>query len=178
MRDLTIETERLILRPPRLDDLDPMAEMMADEETARYIGGVQPKSMVWRSLMTIAGAWSLTRVALFSVVEKSSGRWIGRVGPWHPYGWPGTEVGWALRRDAWGHGYALEAARAAMGYAFETLAWPDVIHCISPGNTRSMRLAERLGSTRRGMATLPAPHHQEPIELWGQTRSEWKGQLR
>jgi len=55
VRDV-IETDRLILRPPRLDDLDRWAEMMSDEEAARYIGGVQGKSMVWRSIMVIAGS--------------------------------------------------------------------------------------------------------------------------
>jgi RimJ/RimL family protein N-acetyltransferase len=175
---VVIETDRLILRPPLLDDLDRWAEMMSDEEAVRYIGGVQGKSMVWRSIMVVAGSWALTGVAMFSVVEKSSGRWVGRVGPWQPLGWPGTEVGWALHPDAWGRGYALEAAIAAMDYAFDTLAWTDVVHCISHGNERSRRLAERLGSTSRGMATLPPPHHQEPLALWGQTRQEWRSRPR
>jgi RimJ/RimL family protein N-acetyltransferase len=174
MRELTIETERLVLRTPRLDDLERWADMMTDADTARYIGGVQPKSLVWRSLMTQAGAWTLTGVGMFSVIEKASGRWVGRVGPWQPLGWPGTEVGWGLHRDAWGHGYALEAARAAMDYAFDTLDWPDVVHCIDPGNVRSQRLAERLGSRFRHEAMMPAPYDLAPIHLWGQTREEWR----
>ena len=169
-----IETERLILRRPRLEDLDRWADMMTDEDAARYIGGVQAKSMVWRSLMTQAGAWELTGVAMFSVVEKESGRWIGRVGAWQPYGWPGTEVGWALHRDAWGRGYALEAARVAMDHAFDTLDWTDVVHCIDPGNVRSMRLAERLGSRFRREAMMPPPYDRAPVQLWGQTRDEWR----
>ena len=169
-----IETERLILRPPNLSDFDRWAEAMADEETARFVGGVQPKSMAWRSIMTQVGAWTLTGVAMFSVIDKTTGLWIGRVGPWQPHGWPGTEVGWTLHRETWGRGFALEAARAAMDFAFDTLGWTDIIHCINPENTRSIRLAERLGSTSRGPGRLPAPYDGHPVALWGQTRDEWR----
>ena len=169
-----IETERLVLRPAEVADLDRWAEMMADEESARYVGGVQQKAMVWRSLMTQAGAWTLTGVAMLSVVEKSSGQWIGRVGPWQPFGWPGTEVGWSLHPDAWGKGYAVEAARAMMNYAFTALGWTDIIHCIDPSNTRSQRVAERLGSSNRGPGRLPAPYEHALVEIWGQTREQWR----
>jgi RimJ/RimL family protein N-acetyltransferase len=174
MRDLAIETERLVLRPPRLEDFERWADAMADEETARYVGGVQPKPMVWRSMMTVAGAWQLTGVSMFSVIERASGLWIGRIGPWQPHGWPGTEVGWTLHRDAWGKGYALEAATAAMNYAFDTLGWTDIIHCIEPRNVRSIRLAERLGSKARGTGKLPPPHDKAQVGIWGQTHDEWK----
>ena len=173
-----IQTERLLLRRPELQDLDRWAEMMADESAARYVGGVQSKPIVWRSVMSQAGAWSLTGVAMFSVIEKSSGLWLGRVGPWNPYGWPGTEVGWSLHPDAWGKGYAFEAARATMDYAFDTLGWTDVIHSINPENARSQRLAERLGSHNRGPGRLPAPYENDPVDLWGQTREEWMARTR
>jgi RimJ/RimL family protein N-acetyltransferase len=174
----TLETARLVLRPPRLDDLDRWAEMMADPDAARFIGGVQPKAMVWRALMSMAGAWALTGVSMFSVIEQGSGRWIGRVGPWRPHGWPGPEVGWALHPDAWGKGYAHEAAAAAMDYAFETLGWADLIHSIDPANVASRKLAERLGSTNRGPGRLPPPYEAAPVELWGQTRDEWRARRR
>lgn len=169
-----LETERLILRVPSLDDLDRWAEMMADAEAARFIGGVAPKTAVWRMIMQMNGAWTLTGVAMFSVVEKSSGRWVGRVGPWQPYGWPGPEVGWGLHPDAWGKGYALEAATASMNYAFDVLGWPEVVHCISPENARSAALAKRLGSTVQRQATMPPPLDHEVVDLWGQTRDEWR----
>jgi RimJ/RimL family protein N-acetyltransferase len=173
MSDPTLETERLVLRPPRLEDLDRWAEMMADAETARFIGGVQPKPAVWRYVMTAAGAWALTGVSMFSVIEKSSGLWIGRVGPWQPYGWPGSEIGWGLRRDAWGKGYAVEAAAATMDYAFDVLGWDDVIHSIDPENAASINVARRLGSTNRGPGQLPPPYEAARVDLWGQTRAEW-----
>ena len=174
----TIETERLILRPTAMADFDRWCDFMGDEETARFIGGVQAPSQVWRSMMAMAGAWTLSGVAMFSVIEKSSGQWIGRIGPWQPHGWPGTEVGWSLHRDAMGKGYALEAAVAALDYAFDHLGWTDVIHCIAPDNGPSIRLAERLGSRNGGRGQLPAPFQDAVIDLWGQTRDEWRDNRR
>jgi RimJ/RimL family protein N-acetyltransferase len=168
-----LETERLILCPVELADFEPWAQMMADEETARFIGGVQPKPVAWRGFMSMAGAWALTGIAMFSVIEKASGAWIGRLGPWRPYGWVGNEVGWGLVRDSWGRGYATEGASAAMDYAFDVLHWPDAIHCIEPGNAASRRVAQRLGSRLRRHARLPPPYEAMEVEVWGQTRQEW-----
>src|SRR3546814_11429497 len=81
---------------------------MADAEAARFIGGQQARAVAWRGFLASAGAWTIQGFSMFSVIEKSSGQWIGRLGPWHPEGWPGTEVGWGLARSAWGKGYALE----------------------------------------------------------------------
>ncbi|HET7266554.1 MAG TPA: GNAT family N-acetyltransferase [Oleiagrimonas sp.] len=170
--DIHIETERLILRPPRAEDFDPWAVLMADERSARFIGDVQPRAVAWRTFLTIAGAWAIQGFGMFSVIEKSSGRWIGRLGPWQPDGWPGTEVGWGLLPDAWGRGYATEGATAAMDYAFDVLGWSEVIHTIDPANAPSQRVAQRLGSRRLRSARLPPPI-DEPVDVWGQTRREW-----
>jgi RimJ/RimL family protein N-acetyltransferase len=169
-----LETERLVLRVPSLDDVDRWAEMMADPNAARFIGGTQPKTVAWRIVMQVAGAWHLTGVSMFSVIEKQRGVWVGRVGPWQPLGWPGTEVGWALHPDAWGKGYALEAAIATMDYAFETLGWTEIVHCINPENTASQNVASRLGARILRRATLPAPLDYEHVDVWGQTREAWR----
>ena len=121
--DMQVETARLILRQPRLSDLEAWAQFMADPEAANHIGGVQPRSVVWRSLAAMAGAWAIAGFGMFSVLEKSSGEWIGRLGPWNPDGWPGTEVGWGIRREYWGRGYACEGSIAAIDWAFAQLGW-------------------------------------------------------
>ena len=172
--NLQLETTRLILRPPRLDDLDAWSEMMADAETARFIGGVAPRSVCWRQLMTLIGAWQACGFAMFSVIEKESGRWIGRLGPWQPEGWPGTEIGWAIVRDRWGRGYAFEGAIAATNWAFDTLGWSNIIHSIAPANLASQRVAQKLGSRHLGPGQMPPPYENDPIDLWGQTREEWR----
>ena len=175
---LQIETPRLILRVPRLADLDSWAAMMADEEVARFIGGVTGRELVWRSLMTMIGAWHATGVSMFSVVEKASGRWVGRLGPWKPEGWPGTEVGWAIVRDSWGRGYATEGAEAAIAYAFDRLGWTEIIHSIAPDNLSSQQVARKLGSQNRGAGRLPPPFADAPVDIWGQTRAEWNARRR
>jgi len=169
-----LETERLTLRPIAMEDFPRWAEMMADPEAARFLGGPQPAATAWRGFMTMAGAWSLTGVSMFSVIERETGLWLGRIGPWRPEGWPGTEVGWGLHPDAQGKGYGVEAATAAIDYAFDVLGWMDVIHCIDPQNTPSQRLAERLGSSNLGPTRLPPPFHELAMERWGQSREQWR----
>lgn len=169
-----LHTARLTLRPIAAEDFPRWAEMMADPEAARFLGGPQPAAAAWRGMMTMAGAWALTGVSMFSVIETATGRWLGRLGPWRPEGWPGTEVGWGLHPDAQGRGYALEGATAAIDYAFDELGWDEVIHCIDPDNLPSIALAERLGSTNRGLVRLPAPLQDFNVEAWGQTREQWR----
>ena len=172
MTAVEIQTERLILRSQRPEDFDPWAEMAADEQTMRFMGGVQPRASAWRGFCTVAGAWEMFGVSMFSVIEKASGRWIGRLGPWRPEGWPGNEVGWGLVREVWGRGYATEGASAAMEYAFTTLGWTDVIHCIDEANILSQAVARRLGSRHLRKGVLPAPYGDE-VNIWGQSREEW-----
>ena len=172
MTSPTIETERLILRPPRAEDFAPWAAFTADPEAARHLGGAQPPAMAWRGLCTMAGAWALHGFAMFSVIEKASGRWIGRIGPWRPEGWPGNEVGWGLARGAWGKGYATEGAAAAIDWAFANLGWADVVHCIDPANVPSQNVARRLGSRYLRDGELPAPINKA-TKIWGQSREDW-----
>jgi RimJ/RimL family protein N-acetyltransferase len=168
-----IETPRLLLRPPAAEDFEAWARFSADPEVARYLGGVQPRAAAWRGFATMVGAWTLKGFAMFSVLEKPTLHWIGRIGPWEPEGWPGTEVGWGLAREAQGQGYAIEAAAATIDWAFEHLGWTEVIHCIDPANTPSEAVARRLGSTLRGPGRLPPPFEHVPVNVWGQTREEW-----
>lgn len=171
---IQLETPRLLLRPPRARDFDEWAALMADPEAARFLGGSQPRAIAWRAFMSMAGAWYLQGFAMFSVIEKATGRWIGRLGPWQPDGWPGTEVGWGLVRDYWGRGYATEGAAASIDWAFSNLGWTEVIHCIAPDNLASQSVARRLGSRNRGRGRLPPPYEEAHIDIWGQTRAEWR----
>lgn len=168
-----IETKRLLLRPPVQEDFKAWSDFALDEEAARYIGGVAPPSMAWRAMAAVTGSFALLGFGMFSVVEKETGAWVGRVGPWMPEGWPGTEVGWGLARHVWGKGYATEAAQASIDWAFETLGWTEVIHCIHPDNAPSQKVAQRVGSRILRAGKLPAPLTM-PIEVWGQTVEDWR----
>jgi RimJ/RimL family protein N-acetyltransferase len=174
LANLSLETPRLLLKPTRRNDFEEFAKFLADAETMRYLGGApQPRSAAWRSFLTMAGAWAMQGFAMFSVFEKSSGRWVGRVGPWQPEGWPGTEVGWGIVRDRCRLGYATEAATAAIDWAFAELGWTEVIHVIEPVNVASQGVARKLGSRNRGRGQLPAPYESTAIDIWGQTKGEW-----
>jgi RimJ/RimL family protein N-acetyltransferase len=173
----SLHTERLVLRPPVADDFPRFAETLA-HPSARFVGGPMPELIAWRAFAAQAGTWALTGVGMFSVIERASGLWLGRVGPWTPPGWPGTEIGWTLHPDARGRGIGVEAATAAMDFACDAQGWTDVIHIIDPDNAASAALAARLGSARRGPVALPPPYQDDAVDLWGQTAAEWRARRR
>lgn len=176
--DLRLETDRLLLRPPQAQDEEAFIAFCADPVVMAHLGGVQAPSVAWRSFCGLAGAWQLFGFSMFSVIEKETGLWVGRVGPWQPRHWPGTEVGWSIQRQAWGRGYAPEAAEAAIQWAFDHLGWHEVIHTIAPANANSQAVARKLGSARLRGGTLPAPHEDAVVDIWGQSRQDWTARRR
>ena len=152
-----LATERLVLRMFRESDLDAYAVMCGDPEVMRYLGtNPMTRSEAWRNMAMVLGHWQLRGFGLWAVEERGTGQLAGRVGCWRPEGWPGLEIGWVLRREFWGRGYATEAAQAALHYAFNELGQIHVISLIQPDNTRSIRVARRLGMRREGHTQLMA----------------------
>lgn len=153
---LTLETERLLLRPFRDDDIDAYAAMCADPEVMRYIGErtVLSREDAWRQMAMFAGHWQLRGFGMWVVEERASGSFVGRVGLHFPEGWPDRELAWTLASPYWGRGFATEAARCALAHAFGPLGWDRVISMIDPDNIRSIRLAERLGERLEGEIVL------------------------
>ena len=92
----------------------------------------------WRNAAIMAGHWVLHGFGLFVVEEKSSGKFVGRVGPFYPPVWPGFEVGWGIASEFRGKGYAVEAARAAINWSFATFELEEIVH-----SYRSRRTAPR-----------------------------------
>src|SRR3546814_2803885 len=119
--DIRIETERLLLRPPRIEDFDGFAELQGDADAARFIGGSVSRTEAWRRFLWRPGAWLVQGFGMFGVVEKASGLWGGQIGAWKPGGWPGNEIGYSFHPRAWGKGYATEASTDAIDWAFEHL---------------------------------------------------------
>ena len=169
----TIETERLTLRPPGAEDFDAFAAMSADPAVMDSLGGVQSRPVAWRTFCGYAGAWSLFGFSLFMVRRRDTGAFVGRVGPLRPEGWPGTEVGWGLTREAQCQGCATEAAAASIDYAVDVLGWREVIHCINPANGPSQAVARRLGARILRDGWLPEPI-DHATEVWGQSAAEWR----
>jgi len=171
-----IETARLILRPWRSADIAANTAMLSDPGTARFItpDGVAITTEIggWRNAAVISGHWALYGFGMFAVEEKSSGRYIGRVGPWCPPGWPGFEVGWGIARECRGKGYAVEAARASIDWVFATFEIEEIIHCIESVNAPSQGVARRLGARREGEVDLSGKIN----ERWVTSRRAWAGQ--
>jgi len=168
-----LETERLILRMFRESDAEAFADICADPEVMRYLGEGRPLTLfeAWRSLAFHVGHWHLLGYGHFATEEKSSGRLVGRIGFLNPRGWPGFELGWTLGREFWGKGYATEAARRALRYAFEELDRDHVISLIDPNNRNSIRVAERLGEKVEGTTQL----FGKEVVIYGIDRKDWQG---
>jgi RimJ/RimL family protein N-acetyltransferase len=152
----TLETARLRLRPWRDDDLDAYASMCADPEVMRHLGSGATLSSAdaWRSMAMFVGHWQLRGFGTWAVEERATHRFVGRVGLHEPEGWPGLEVGWMLDRSTWGRGYATEAGRVSLDYAWRVLGAEHVISLIAPDNAASIRVAERLGESLEGTFAL------------------------
>jgi RimJ/RimL family protein N-acetyltransferase len=156
MSAIELETDRLLLRMWREEtDFEPFAEMCGDENVMRFLGGKPLDRLeAWRNMAFHIGHWELRGYGHWAVEEKSSGKFIGRLGFLNPVGWPAFEIGWTLSHSAWGKGYASEGARRALAYAFKELDKPHVISLIHPDNKNSIRVAEQLGETLEGKTQL------------------------
>jgi len=137
-------------------DLAAYAAMCADAEVMRHLGDGRTlgRPDAWRQMAMIVGHWTLRGFGLFALEEKASGVLVGRAGFYEPEGWPGFELGWMLRRESWGKGYATEAARRLLAHAFTDMQRDRLISLIRPANAPSIRVAERLGQRLEGRAEL------------------------
>ncbi|MEP2717557.1 GNAT family N-acetyltransferase [Pseudophaeobacter sp.] len=140
-----LETERLTLRAPQLEDLKPMAAFF-ETERSHMVGGPRDAMGSYTSLVSRLGHWVLNGYGLWHIVDKASGAFIGWTGMIFAPGWSEPELGWTLFEEAEGKGYAFEAATAARDHAAKHQELNGVISYIAHANTRSMALAKRLGA--------------------------------
>lgn len=141
-----LETERLILRGWREDDAAAISEITLDEESTRFIGGVSATGQTWRTVCTFIGHWQLRGFGFFAVERKAEGDCIGWCGLWRPDGWAHNELGYSLTKRVWRQGYASEAARAALKWAYESAGWEQAHSYIDTDNVGSQGVAKRLGA--------------------------------
>jgi RimJ/RimL family protein N-acetyltransferase len=166
----TLSTERLILRGFREADLDAYATMSADPEVMRFIGADgKPRSRTeaWRGMATFMGEWALRGAGMWALEEKASGRFVGRAGIINFEGWPEPELGYALARNAWGKGYAREAGRAALDWAFAHMRRERLVSFIRADNLSSKRTAAALG----GVFETNSELFGTPCEVWVYSRA-------
>ena len=152
-----IETDRLVLRAPRFEDLDPLCGFFADERS-KYVGGPSERGEVWRMLLRSAGQWQLRGYGLWHITVRDSGEMIGHAGVLHHIEWPEPELAYGIFAAYEGKGYAHEAVEAARSAAARHFGLTRLISMIDPTNDRSRALALRLGA-----------HYEGEDPLFGQT---------
>jgi RimJ/RimL family protein N-acetyltransferase len=139
-----IETDRLLLRPLTTADVDEVVDMHAAPEVIRTMGPYE-RAVALERLERNERDWQERGHGLVAILDRATGRFLGRSGLKY---WPQfdeTEVGWVLRPDAWGQGFASEAGRACVEWGFRTLSVPYLTAMIQPDNVRSIHVAARLG---------------------------------
>lgn len=145
----TLETERLVLRPLRESDLDDYTAVLQHPEVRRslHLPDTIGRPQAWEQLAAFLGQWELRGSGQWALEEKRTGRFVGRAGLHRPErdDWPGLEVGWTLHPGAWGNGYATEAGRAAVDWAWANHPDERLVSCILEANLRSQAVAQRLG---------------------------------
>jgi RimJ/RimL family protein N-acetyltransferase len=167
-----LKTERLVLRKPRLDDAQDLLEYVGDPDVMRWIGGeIGDLAATVETIERWLARWEENGIGHFAV--ERDGRVVGRVGflVWDADSWsvssyadattPVTELGWTFAQKHWGHGYATEATRAARAWGYER-GVESLISLIHPDNTRSTRVAEKLGATPSDTAEVGG----NPAVIW------------
>ncbi len=163
-----LETERLRLRIPLESDFPTYEKWCANMDIMRYLGGkTMDQVQAWRHLAYLVGHWAFRGYGYYAVEEKATGAFIGRAGFTSQTGWPGFELGWMLAPEYQKKGYATEAARMLLRYAFDVLDQPHVISLIHPDNAPSRRVADRLGEHVEGQTTVLTM----PVLIYGIDRS-------
>jgi len=142
-----LETDRLALTPMTMDDVDAYLGLHSDPDVIAFLGEMDRALAVAR-LEKDERQWETFGYGLFKLTARDDGRFLGRVGLRY---WPQfdeTEVGWTLRREEWGHGFATEGADAIATWGFREHQVPYLTSNIEPRNKRSIAVAQRLGMTR------------------------------
>ena len=173
-------TARLVLREWRPGDLEPFAALNADPEVTRFFPAPLSRAESEAFVGRIVDHWRDDGFGLWAVERLEDGAFLGCTGLGVPTWAPGpeTEVGWRFARSAWGHGYATEAGRAAVRFAFQALGLPEIVSYTTAANQPSRRVMERLGMTRDPAGDFPHPrlaadHPLRPHVTYRLTREEW-----
>ncbi|MBW2274185.1 MAG: GNAT family N-acetyltransferase [Deltaproteobacteria bacterium] len=183
--ELELLTDRLLLRPLRLDDLDVATEMFTDPEVTRYAGGVLTAEEVETEMSDYIkrcagggiGIWcvldretseKLGSGALLPIpIEEKDTNWDLVEGPDLPD--REIEVGYFLKRPAWGKGYATEICMRLLAFAFEETPLVDVVACIEGDNDRSRHVLSKSGLRDEGTRRAYA----EQLPCFRVTRTQW-----
>jgi RimJ/RimL family protein N-acetyltransferase len=168
---MQLETDRLILRPFREQDVDAMARLFANPDFMRFSLGVFTERKKTIEFIAKVMDWDRANIpSQFAVVSRGEDIVIGYCGFLHHPEVPGEiEIGYRLHPDFWSRGLITEAARAVRNHGFAHLKLPRVISLIHPDNTPSRRVAEKNGMTIEKEITFRG----FPTLVYAITREEW-----
>ena len=157
-----LTTDRLVLRGPARDDLPAFTRFMTSAPSMAAQGETVTAGQAWFGFLTGIGHWHWHGFGFFTVVERQTGRPVGRVGVIKHADWQEAELAWHLFEGAEGHGFATEAARAVKTWARQDLGLDTLCSYIHRTNTRSQAVARRLGATTDGTRAV----HEPEAEIW------------
>ncbi|MEM8790318.1 MAG: GNAT family N-acetyltransferase [Pseudomonadota bacterium] len=163
-----IETDRLVLRAPRIEDFPVYWEVYSRPDSDLVVEDPS-RTAAWLDFTQMVATWLLRGHGLWTVDLRETGETIGFALLGFEPGDHEPELGYLFRAGAAGHSYATEAARAARDHGFAKLGLPTLVSTIDPGNLRSARLAERLGA-RRDLAAEAA--HGDQILVYRYSEPE------
>lgn len=156
------ESARLLLRGWREEDRAPFAALNADPEVMAHFPAVLSREESDEVFDRVAAGVDERGWGLWALELRDTGEFLGFTGLAAPrfetVFTPCVEVGWRLARSAWGHGYAVEAARVACAVGFDELGLAEIVSFTSVGNVRSRAVMERLG-----MRHDPAEDFDHPL---------------
>ena len=174
----TLETRRLILRPFREEDVNLMAELMANADFMRFSLGVYTREQTAAFMEKLLGWQRAKKPSLFAVILRSresksedSGPLLGYCGFYHQHidGIDEIEIGYRMHPDYWNKGLTTEAARAVRDHGFRDLKLARVISLISPENIPSRRVAEKVGMTFEKLTI----YRELPTQVFALSRQQW-----
>jgi len=148
-----LQTERLTLRGWTLADFTPLADFLTDPELSKHRGGAVDRIAASNFMSMVVGQWALRGYGGFAIEQRALGQVIGMTGLWHPYDFDEPELYWSIFSGFHGNGYATEAAAAVRDWAIGTIGL-SIMSFVSPENTASIRVAERLGAERDADSVL------------------------
>jgi RimJ/RimL family protein N-acetyltransferase len=152
----TLETERLLLRPPVEADFAAYATLMASPRSA-YMGGPFDTRAAWGLFCHDIACWELFGHGALMLERKADRLCVGQVGISHGPLFPDKELGWLLYDGFEGQGYATEAAAILRDWGFAALRLTTLVSYFDPANARSIAVAERLGAVRDDAAPKQDP---------------------
>jgi RimJ/RimL family protein N-acetyltransferase len=173
MEPVTLTTARLLMRPWREEDRAPLAEINADPEVMRFYPAPLTRAESDASLDRMRAGFTDQGFERWALESRSGGDLIGLTGLTPMPDWSmaagGWEVGWRLRRSAWGHGYATEAALAARDFAYDRLGMAELWSWTATVNTPSIAVMRRIGLREVAVVEhelIPKGHPLRPHVLY------------